>query len=139
MRLYTSLHIRQPESVYIHIATLLPAASTAVIQPLSLQTSIKHLSSTSNACANSKSQYLVKVASYHTTNMSATIVSQTIRQFSAQAARPISKAQSAMTTTIIASAVALPFVPPALESARERKMGHPNAERKHSVPLCRHP
>ena len=71
--------------------------------------------------------------------MSTAVISHTVRQFSAQAARPISKAQSAMTSAIVASAVMLPFIPPALESVKERKQGHPNAERKHSVPLCRHP
>jgi hypothetical protein len=61
----------------------------------------------------------------------------TVRQFSARAPEPTTRTQQAVTTSLIASAVLLPFIPPALESRRERLLGHPNA-RKHQTPLCFH-
>src|SRR3954451_25284703 len=60
-----------------------------------------------------------------------------IRHFSARAPEPTSRTQQAIATSLITSAVLLPFIPPALESRRERSLGHPNA-RKHQTPLCFH-
>jgi len=61
-----------------------------------------------------------------------------VRHFSAQAPKPATKLQSTIAGTLITSAVLLPFVPPAIESKRERESGHPNASRKHYAPLCCH-
>lgn len=71
--------------------------------------------------------------------MTTALTTQAVRAFSAQATRPISRTSSAITTVLVSSAVVLPFVPPTLESVKERRLGHPNANRKHHVPLCRHP
>ena len=75
--------------------------------------------------------------------MAVTIISNTlaqsaIRHFSAQATKPATKLQSAVAGSMISAAVVLPFVPPALESKREREQGHPNANKKHHAPLCYH-
>jgi len=62
-----------------------------------------------------------------------------VRHFSARAPRPATRLQSAIAGAFITSAVVLPFVPPAIESKRERDSGHPNAARKqHYAPLCCH-
>lgn len=68
--------------------------------------------------------------------MSSALAQTAIRHFSAQAPKPASRFESAVAGTLIASAVVLPFVPPAIESKKERDLGHPNAMRKHYAPLC---
>jgi hypothetical protein len=67
-----------------------------------------------------------------------TLTQQTMRHFSAQAPKTATRLQSAVASTIIGAAVVLPFVPPALESKRERDLGHPNANRKQYAPFCCH-
>jgi len=76
----------------------------------------------------------MSIASAVTTTLTQTAV----RHFSAQAPKPATKLQSAVAGAIITSAVILPFVPPAMESKRERESGHPNAFKKHYAPLCCH-
>ncbi|KAJ5851364.1 uncharacterized protein N7529_010749 [Penicillium soppii] len=46
-----------------------------------------------------------------------------IRHFSAHRPRPDSRATRAITMGFIVSGVVLPFVPPALESSRQRSLG----------------
>ena len=53
----------------------------------------------------------------------------TVRYFSArrsQQAVVISRTTRAITMSCLVSAVVLPFIPPALESSRERRLGYPN-------------
>ncbi|KAJ6110414.1 hypothetical protein N7486_002649 [Penicillium sp. IBT 16267x] len=73
--------------------------------------------------------------------MAAVIVSQlarpSIRHFSAHRPRPDSRAARAVAMTCIISGVALPFVPPALESSRQRNSSSPSNNKPHP-PLCFH-
>jgi hypothetical protein len=55
------------------------------------------------------------------------MLSYAVRHFSSRAPRPETFLQKAITTAAIASGVMIPFIPPALESKRERDNGHPNA------------
>ncbi|RJE19329.1 hypothetical protein PHISCL_08339 [Aspergillus sclerotialis] len=50
----------------------------------------------------------------------------TVRRFSARRPKPNSRASRVVAMSCIVSAVVLPFVPPALESSRERNLGYPN-------------
>ncbi|OQD73519.1 hypothetical protein PENDEC_c015G01678 [Penicillium decumbens] len=67
----------------------------------------------------------------------AQVVRPSIRHFSAHRPRPDSRTARAVSWTCIVSGVVLPFVPPALESSRQRKSGSPNSN-KHNPPLCFH-
>lgn len=49
-----------------------------------------------------------------------------IRHFSAHRPRPDSRAARAVAMSCLVSGVVLPFVPPALESSREKNSGYPN-------------
>ncbi|KAJ5992561.1 hypothetical protein N7451_008285 [Penicillium sp. IBT 35674x] len=73
--------------------------------------------------------------------MAAVIASQiarpSIRHFSAHRPRPDSRAARAVAMTCIISGVALPFVPPALESSRQRNSSSPINNQPHP-PLCFH-
>jgi hypothetical protein len=60
-----------------------------------------------------------------------------IRRFSARASKPTSRMEQAVSMGLITTGVLAPFIPPAMESQREKKLGHPNAG-KHHVPLCCH-
>ena len=72
------------------------------------------------------------------TTLASSLAQHTMRHFSAQARKPATKAQSAFTSAVIGTAMILPFVPPAIESKRERDHGHPNAYKKHHAPFCCH-
>ena len=50
----------------------------------------------------------------------------TVRHFSAHRPKPNSRASRIVAMSCIVSAVVLPFVPPALESSKERNLGYPN-------------
>lgn len=54
------------------------------------------------------------------------MVRPTIRHFSVRRPRPDSRTSRFVTSSCLVSAVVLPFVPPALESSREKKSGYPN-------------
>ncbi|PKY03872.1 hypothetical protein P168DRAFT_319330 [Aspergillus campestris IBT 28561] len=60
-----------------------------------------------------------------------------IRHFSVRRPRPDSRTSRFVTSSCLVSAVVLPFVPPALESSREKKSGYPNHNKAHP-PLCFH-
>ncbi|KAL4939263.1 hypothetical protein BDV06DRAFT_214438 [Aspergillus oleicola] len=60
-----------------------------------------------------------------------------IRHFSAQQTQTSTRTSRLVTTWCLTSAVVLPFVPPALESSRERNQGYPNHAKPHP-PLCFH-
>ncbi|KAJ9240236.1 hypothetical protein DTO169E5_4024 [Paecilomyces variotii] len=64
-------------------------------------------------------------------------VRPTIRHFSARRPRPDSRASRFVASSCIASAVVLPFIPPAIESSREKSLGYPNHNKSHP-PLCFH-
>ncbi|KAJ5562982.1 hypothetical protein N7535_002572 [Penicillium sp. DV-2018c] len=59
-----------------------------------------------------------------------------IRHFSAHRPRPDSRAARAISMGCIASGVVLPFVPPALESSRQKSSGTPSSAQ--NPPLCFH-
>jgi hypothetical protein len=63
---------------------------------------------------------------------------QTVRRFSAQAPQSESRATRFVATSCIVSAVVLPFIPPALESSREKSQGYPNHNKRTNPPLCFH-
>ncbi|PLN80129.1 hypothetical protein BDW42DRAFT_194721 [Aspergillus taichungensis] len=65
------------------------------------------------------------------------MVRPTIRHFSVRRPRPDSRTSRFVTSSCLVSAVVLPFVPPALESSREKKSGYPNHNKAHP-PLCFH-
>lgn len=50
----------------------------------------------------------------------------TIRHFSARRGKPNTRTSRIVTTSCIVSAVVVPFIPPALESSREKNLGYPN-------------
>ncbi|KAL4753177.1 hypothetical protein BDW72DRAFT_191326 [Aspergillus terricola var. indicus] len=64
-------------------------------------------------------------------------VRPTIRHFSVYRAQTTTRTSRFITSSCLVSAVVLPFVPPALESSRERNQGYPNHSRPHP-PLCFH-
>ncbi|EEQ29046.1 uncharacterized protein MCYG_01865 [Microsporum canis CBS 113480] len=59
-----------------------------------------------------------------------------LRRFSAQAPKPESRAQRYLAASCIVSGVLLPFIPPALESSRGRKLDQPPTNKY--PPLCFH-
>ncbi|KAL1991876.1 hypothetical protein VTN49DRAFT_5184 [Thermomyces lanuginosus] len=63
----------------------------------------------------------------------------TVRHFSAHRPRPDSRASRMAALSFLVSMVVLPFVPPALESSREKSTSssHHNKTRSHP-PLCFH-
>ncbi|PWY86445.1 hypothetical protein BO94DRAFT_535601 [Aspergillus sclerotioniger CBS 115572] len=65
------------------------------------------------------------------------LVRPTIRHFSVHRPRPDSRTARFITGSCLISAVVLPFVPPALESSREKSNGYPNHNKPHP-PLCFH-
>ncbi|CAI7625921.1 hypothetical protein N7509_012604 [Penicillium cosmopolitanum] len=69
--------------------------------------------------------------------VAAQLARPTIRHFSAHRPRPDSRAARAVTTSCLAAAVALPFIPPALESSRQKSSGFPEGNKPHP-PLCFH-
>ncbi|KAJ5148904.1 hypothetical protein N7448_000482 [Penicillium atrosanguineum] len=66
----------------------------------------------------------------------AQIARPSIRHFSAHRPRPDSRAARAVAMSCLVTGVVLPFVPPALESSRQRKAGFPNSNKP--PPLCFH-
>ncbi|KAJ5146416.1 uncharacterized protein N7515_000980 [Penicillium bovifimosum] len=58
------------------------------------------------------------------------------RHFSAHRPRPDSRAVRAVAMGCIVSGVVLPFIPPALESSRQRRSGRPTSAK--NPPLCFH-
>ncbi|KAL3478391.1 hypothetical protein BJX99DRAFT_256509 [Aspergillus californicus] len=65
------------------------------------------------------------------------LVRPTIRHFSVQRPQASTRTSRIVTTSCLVSAVVLPFVPPALESSREKNKGYPNHSKPHP-PLCFH-
>ncbi|KAJ5104660.1 hypothetical protein NUU61_002007 [Penicillium alfredii] len=59
-----------------------------------------------------------------------------IRRFSAHRPRPDTRAARAVTMSCLVSGVVLPFVPPALESSRQKNSGLTSS--KPHPPLCFH-
>ncbi|KAL1953011.1 hypothetical protein VTO42DRAFT_3761 [Malbranchea cinnamomea] len=59
-----------------------------------------------------------------------------VRRFSARPPKPETRAQRFLAASCIASGVFLPFVPPALESSREKKS--PTRQGPKYPPLCFH-
>ncbi|KKZ66352.1 hypothetical protein EMCG_07953 [[Emmonsia] crescens] len=60
---------------------------------------------------------------------SPTMLRASIRQFSARAPKPETRAHRLLTMSGIASLVAVPFIPPAIQSSREKKLGNPHANK----------
>ncbi|PWY79647.1 hypothetical protein BO70DRAFT_293501 [Aspergillus heteromorphus CBS 117.55] len=54
------------------------------------------------------------------------LVRPTIRHFSVRRPQPDSRTSRFIASSCLFSAVVLPFVPPALESSREKHNGYPN-------------
>ncbi|KAJ5831994.1 hypothetical protein N7474_000305 [Penicillium riverlandense] len=69
--------------------------------------------------------------------IAAQLARPSIRHFSAHRPRPDSRAARAVAMSCLVSGVVLPFVPPALESSREKNSGYPNHNKPHP-PLCFH-
>ncbi|KAJ5191569.1 uncharacterized protein N7498_010554 [Penicillium cinerascens] len=63
------------------------------------------------------------------------VVRPSIRHFSAHRPRPDSRASRAVALSCLVSGVVLPFVPPALESSRQRKSGSPNSNKPNPLSL----
>ncbi|RAH85047.1 hypothetical protein BO86DRAFT_396679 [Aspergillus japonicus CBS 114.51] len=61
----------------------------------------------------------------------------TIRHFSVHRPRPDTRTSRFITSSCLFSAVVLPFIPPALESSREKSKGYPTHNKPHP-PLCFH-
>ncbi|GLB01872.1 hypothetical protein AtubIFM57258_000282 [Aspergillus tubingensis] len=61
----------------------------------------------------------------------------TIRHFSVRRPQPDTRISRFITSSCLFTAVVLPFVPPALESSREKNNGYPNHNKPHP-PLCFH-
>lgn len=59
----------------------------------------------------------------------AQVARPSIRHFSAHRPRPDSRAARAVAMSCLVSGVVLPFVPPALESSRQRNSGSPNSNK----------
>jgi hypothetical protein len=69
---------------------------------------------------------------HHNITMAAVVVQvarPSIRHFSAHRPRPDSRAARAVALSCMVSGVVLPFVPPALESSRQRNSGSPNSNK----------
>ncbi|KAL2220282.1 hypothetical protein M432DRAFT_638434 [Thermoascus aurantiacus ATCC 26904] len=69
--------------------------------------------------------------------VAAHLVRPSVRYFSARRPRPDSRTSRFVTMSCIVSAVVLPFIPPAIESSREKSQGYPNHNKSHP-PLCFH-
>ena len=69
--------------------------------------------------------------------LSNNLTQMAVRHFSAQIPRQATKTQQVVATAIISTAVVLPFIPPAIESKRERERGQ-TSKRQHYAPLCCH-
>ncbi|KAI2793922.1 hypothetical protein POX_a00510 [Penicillium oxalicum] len=69
--------------------------------------------------------------------MAAQITRPLIRRFSAHRPQPDTRAARAVAMSCIVSGVVLPFVPPALESSRQRN-GNSSEKTKPHPPLCFH-
>ncbi|KAL1998050.1 hypothetical protein VTN02DRAFT_123 [Thermoascus thermophilus] len=69
--------------------------------------------------------------------VAAHVVRPSVRYFSARRPRPDSRTLRFVAMSCIVSAVVLPFVPPAIESSREKSLGYPNHHKSHP-PLCFH-
>ncbi|BCR89516.1 uncharacterized protein ACHE_50713A [Aspergillus chevalieri] len=69
--------------------------------------------------------------------MAAQLLRPTIRNFSVHRPQQATRTSIFITRSCLISAVVLPFVPPALESSREKSMGYPN-HNKPNPPLCFH-
>ncbi|KAF9887297.1 hypothetical protein FE257_010292 [Aspergillus nanangensis] len=65
------------------------------------------------------------------------LVRPTIRRFSVGRPQQDTRISRFITNSCLVSAVVLPFVPPALESSREKRRGYPNHNKPHP-PLCFH-
>lgn len=70
-------------------------------------------------------------------SMTSQIGQNAIRHFSARASKPTTRMQQAVSIGFITTGVLVPFIPPAMESQKEKRLGHPNAG-KHHAPLCYH-
>lgn len=57
------------------------------------------------------------------------LVRPTVRNFSVHRPQQATRTSRFITRSCLVSAVVLPFVPPALESSREKSMGYPNHNR----------
>ncbi|KAL1989280.1 hypothetical protein VTN96DRAFT_42 [Rasamsonia emersonii] len=71
------------------------------------------------------------------TAIAAQLARHSVRHFSAHRPRPDSRTSRFVAMSCIVSAVVLPFIPPALESSREKSLGYPNHNKSHP-PLCFH-
>ena len=56
----------------------------------------------------------------------ASILRASARQFSARAPKPETKVHRFVAMSCMVSGVVVPFIPPALESSREKKLGNPH-------------
>lgn len=54
------------------------------------------------------------------------LVRTTVRHFSARRSKPNTRISRMVSMSCVVSAVVLPFIPPALESSREKNLGYPN-------------
>ncbi|KAF3406583.1 hypothetical protein DPV78_001211 [Talaromyces pinophilus] len=62
-----------------------------------------------------------------------------VRHFSAHRPRPDTRTSRFVASSCLVSMVVLPFVPPALESSREKNTGYPHSHKERSLPpLCFH-
>ncbi|KAK2779351.1 hypothetical protein FQN53_001421 [Emmonsiellopsis sp. PD_33] len=62
-------------------------------------------------------------------SLAPTMLRASIRQFSARAPKPESRTDRFITMSGLVSLVVVPFIPPAIESSRERKLGNPHAHK----------
>ncbi|KAJ5689282.1 hypothetical protein N7462_003674 [Penicillium macrosclerotiorum] len=69
--------------------------------------------------------------------LAAQLARPSIRHFSAHRPRPDSRTSRAIAMSCLISGVVLPFVPPAIESSRQRTSGSPDLKKPHP-PLCFH-
>ncbi|PGH04273.1 hypothetical protein GX51_03618 [Blastomyces parvus] len=60
---------------------------------------------------------------------SATMLRVPIRQFSARAPKPETRAHRLLTMSGITSLFVVPFIPPAIQSSREKKLGNPHTNK----------
>ncbi|ODH52798.1 hypothetical protein GX48_00992 [Paracoccidioides brasiliensis] len=67
---------------------------------------------------------------------SAALLRTLFRQFSSRTPKPETRTDKILTMSGIVSLVVVPFIPPAIESSREKKLGNPHSNRY--PPLCFH-
>ncbi|KAH8702149.1 hypothetical protein BGW36DRAFT_112053 [Talaromyces proteolyticus] len=119
-------------SVLIRFLTIVVARS------LSIET-IRY--STARACLRSEPPSSSRQPEKHR-NMAIAIAAQgirsSVRHFSAHRPRPDTRTSRFVASSCLVSMVVLPFVPPALESSRERNSGYPNNKTRSLPPLCFH-